>query len=107
MTKFEKAQKNLKHDVLTLFILDLLVIIFSLVFPSVGNTVEFYDYFFVAFLFGFYICAKKGIKSAGIVGIIFGVLMMLTIFSRDILDFLVGLFLLIDSLKYIKSSKEK
>ena len=51
--------------------------------------------------------AKKGNKNAGIIGIIIGILMMLTILSADILDFLLGLFVLIHSIKYIEIIDKK
>ena len=102
MTEFEKAQKNLKNDMLVLFILDLIIFFFSLI-----NKVNFFSLVYAVILFIGYNEAKKGNKNAGIIGIILGILMMLTILSADILDFLLGLFVLIHSVKYIEIIDKK
>ena len=99
MTEFEKAQKNLKNDMLVLFILDLIIFFFSLI-----NKVNFFSLVYAVILFIGYNEAKKGNKNAGI---IIGILMMLTILSADILDFLLGLFVLIHSVKYIEIIDKK
>ena len=102
MTEFEKAQKNLKNDMLVLFILDLIIFFFTLI-----NKVNFFSLVYAVILFIGYNKAKKGNKNAGIIGIIIGILMMLTILSADILDFLLGLFILIHSIKYIEIIDKK
>ena len=102
MTEFEKAQKNLKNDMLVLFILDLIIFFFSLI-----NKANFFSLVYAVILFIGYNEAKKGNKNAGIIGIIIGILMMLTILSADILDFLLGLFVLMHSVKYIEIIDKK
>lgn len=102
MTEFEKAQKNLKNDMLVLLILDLIIFFFSLI-----NKVNFFSLVYAVILFIGYNEAKKGNKNAGIIGIIIGILMMLTILSADILDFLLGLFVLMHSVKYIEIIDKK
>ena len=63
----------------------------------------FFSIGFAVFLFIGYNLAKNGSKSAGTIGIIVGILMMLTIITGDIIDFLLGLFVVIHSYKYNKS----
>ncbi len=102
MTEFEKAQKNLKNDMLVLLILHLIIFFFTLI-----NKADFFSLVYAVILFIGYNEAKKGNKNAGIIGIILGILMMLTILSADILDFLLGLFVLIHSVKYIEIIDKK
>ena len=93
----EEVVKNLKNDMLVLFILDLIIFFFSLI-----NKANFFSLVYAMILFIGYNEAKKGNKNAGIIGIIIGILMMLTILFADILDFLLGLFVLMHSVKYIE-----
>lgn len=103
MSEFEKAQKNLKNDMFVLFILEVFLFGLSLL---VGETSIFAIGFAVLLSVG-YNLARKGSQSAGIIGIIVGVLMMITIVTGDIIDFLLGLFVLMHSLKYNKSFVKK
>ncbi len=102
MMEFEKAQKNLKNDMLVLFILELIIFFFSLTTKA-----NFFTLVYAAILFIGYTEAKKGTKNAGIIGIIIGILMMFTILSADIIDFLLGLFILMHSIKYIEIIDKK
>ena len=98
MTDFEKAQKNLKNDMFILFILELIIHIFSLI-------TDIFNFWTIVLSLVFamgYIFAIKGKKIAGIIGIVVGILMMLTILFGDIIDFVLGLFVLIHSVKYNK-----
>ena len=99
MTDFEKAKKNLKNDMITLFILELVA--FGLLY-FVKDTFHAFSLGFAVFLFIGFILAKNGFKAAGIFGIVVGILMMLTIITGDIIDFLLGLFVVIHSYKYNK-----
>ena len=103
MSSFEKAQKNLKNDMLILFILELIILVLTIL----TNAFNFFTIIFAILLFVGYIYAKKGEKVAGTIGIIVGSLMMLTILTFDIVDFLLGLFVVIHSTKYIKLFKIK
>lgn len=51
--------------------------------------------------------AKKGEKKAGTIGMVVSILMMLTIIGADILDFLLGLFVVLHSSKYNKLIQNK
>jgi len=46
--------------------------------------------------------AKNHEKVARIIGLVIGILMMISILSLSLIDFLLGLFLFIHSLKYNK-----
>lgn len=103
MSDFEKAQKNLKNDMLVLFILELIFFVFSIL----SSSFNFPTVIFAILLFVGYNYAKKGVKTAGTIGIIVGILMMLTILSADIIDFLLGLFVVLHSSKYNKLIQNK
>ena len=98
---FEKAAKNLKNDMLLLFILELIIFIISLV----RSNINIFSIVFAIFLFIGYLFAKEKRKQAGIIGIIVGILMMSTILFLDLADFLLGLFVVLHSVKYNKLSK--
>lgn len=99
MNDLKKAQKNLKNDMIVLFVLELIIFGFSIY----AKNISIFSIGFAAFLFTGYILAKSGSKSAGIIGIIVGILMMLTITTGYLVGFLLGLFVIIHSSKYIKS----
>ena len=105
MKGFKKAQKDLKNDMLVLFILELLFFVFSIFSSSISLT--FTSVIFAILLFVGYNYAKKGEKKAGTIGMVVGILMMLTIISADILDFLLGLFVVLHSSKYNKLIQNK
>lgn len=98
MSDFEKAKKNLKNDMLVLSILELIIIIYSII----SGNINYFSFIFAALLFSGFILSKNGSKSAGTVGIVVGIWMMLTLLLGDIIDFLLGLFVVIHSSKYIK-----
>ncbi len=99
MNDFEKAQKNLKNDMIVLFVLELIILGFSIY----TSNINVFSIGFAVFLFIGYLLAKSGSKSAGTIGIIVDILMMLTIITGDIIDFLLGLFVVMHSSKYNKS----
>ena len=103
MTEFEKMRNNLKNDMIVLFILELIISVFSII----ANNFSVFSIIFAILLFVGYTFAKKGTKTAGTIGIIVGILMMLTILTRNIIDFLLGLFVVIHSLKYNKLIQTK
>ncbi len=98
MTEFEVAKKKLKEDMLLLAILELIFLFLTLA----SNKFNFFCIIYAVVLFLGYTYAKKGKRAAGIIGVIIGVLMMISIISSDIIDFLLGLFVLLHSLKYLK-----
>ncbi len=98
MDEFKKVQKNLKNDMIVLFILELIICGFLL---SDGE-LNIFSVVFAIFLFIGFILSKNGSKLAGMIGIIFGILMMLTILLGDMIDFLLGLLVVIHSIKYNK-----
>lgn len=127
--KTKNVQKNLKNDMMVLAILELAVIIISFVR---GNNYYFSIGYLVFLLIGYYL-ASKGSKLAGILGIIVSALMVLPniilistkllseinfqgIIGKiieaiaensvlSIIDCLLGIFILLHSIKYLKSSK--
>ena len=96
-----KIIKNLKNDFLFLFILEILMLVFSLVTKNKLLTISIGIYCIA--LFVGYFSARQMKKSAGVIGIIVGILMMTAIITGDIIDFILGIFLLVHSFKYIKS----
>lgn len=101
MSDFEKAKKNLKNDMIALFVLE--IIGFAL---SIGiDKINYFSLVFAILLLVGFLLAKNGSKAAGIVGIVTGILMMFTIILGNIIPFLLGLFVLIHSLKYNKLYK--
>lgn len=96
--EFKKAQKNLKGDMIGLFILELIILVLSIIIKEFN----FFTIIIAALLFLGYIFAKMGTKTAGIIGIFIGIMMMLTILAGDIIDCLLGVYVLIHSLKYNK-----
>ena len=102
MNNFSKAQKNVKNDMLILGIIQVIIVILSLV--SDNFTIQ--NVLFAGALIAGYDSACKGTKTAGTIGIIVGILMILTILLGDIIDCLLGIFVLSHSLKYNKCFKK-
>ncbi len=103
MNEFKKSKKNLKNDMLVLFIFEIIILVASIIVKEYNSfTIIFSLLFFIGFL-----KAKDGKKIAGTIGIITGILMMLTIFTLDLIDVLLGLFVLLHSIKYNKSYIKK
>ena len=101
MSEFEKAQKNLKSDMIVLLVLELVILGFSIRYSSPN----IFPLVFAILLFLGFFLAKNGSKAAGTLGIIVGILMILTILTGDIIDFLLGIFVILHSSKYLKSFK--
>lgn len=95
-----KAVKTLKNDIMVLIVVSILLIV--LYYFSKGEFLIF-NFIYLIFLLFEYNLVKKEEKIAGNIGIIIGVLMMLSIINYDLLDFLLGLFLFMHSNKYIKA----
>lgn len=86
-----------------LFVLELIILVFSII----TNAFNVFTIVFAILLFVGYTFAKKGTKIAGTIGIIVGILMMLTILAGGEIDFLLGLFVVIHSSKYNKLIQTK
>ena len=100
----DKIVKNLKNDFLVLAILSLIASIGMFILYKEDSTIMIrvgIQIGYTLLLFWGYTMAKQGKKSAGILGIIVGILMILAFFS-SIIDALLGLFLLVHSIKYNK-----
>lgn len=95
MNEFEKAKKNLKNDMIFLFILGLIGCGYSM---YIGELYIF-SIILTVFLFIGFILSKNGSRAAGILGIIVGILMIM---SGSIIDILLGIFVTIHSIKYNK-----
>ena len=96
--------ENLKNDFLALAILSLILSIGIFILYKGDNNIMIrlgIQISYSLLLFWGYTMAKQGKESAGILGIIIAILMILTIFN-SIIDALLGLFLLIHSIKYQK-----
>jgi len=102
MNDFSKAQKNLKNDMLFLGIIQVIIIVLSLI----GGSFSISNVLFAGALIAGYNSAIDGTKTAGTIGLIVGILMILTILLGDIIDCLLGIFLLSHSLKYNKLLKK-
>lgn len=100
--EFEKTKKNVKNDLIILSALQAFV--FAVSFITTVETNVFNAAYAVLLYWG-HLEAKKGNKSAGIVGVIFGILMILTILVGDLIDPLLGIFLVVHSSKYLKYFK--
>ena len=98
MNNFDKAKKNLKNDMLILFILELLIVSFSFY----KENINYFGICFTIFLFLGYFLARSGSKAAGIVGMAVGILMTITILNGDLVDALLGIFIVFHSSKYLK-----
>jgi hypothetical protein len=99
--KKEKIIKNLKNDMLTLAIVEAIIVLYYIV----SGTVPVLNIIVLGALIGGYVGARKKEKYASYIGIVTGTLMITAIFFLDILDCVLGIFVLIDSIKYLKAVK--
>lgn len=98
-----KLAKMLKGDFIFLFIFSLLVCGF--IFFMSGYTITLrliVQVSYTVLLFIGIILAGKKSPSAGYLGLFIGIIMALTIIDKDIIDCLLGVFLISHSLKYNK-----
>lgn len=101
MEDVEKIRKNLQSDMIVLFILELIILVFNVVNFSIVGIIA--SAVIAILLMTGYQKAKNREESAWVIGVVVGILMMLTILLGDIIDFLLGLFVLTHSLKYKKT----
>lgn len=93
---FILLQKRLKTDMLIVLIFQIINVGLSF-FENTLNIVIVINLILVSFG---YFESKKGTKSAGIIGIVIGILMLINILKFEIIDFMLGLFILIRAIKY-------
>ena len=101
MENVEKIRKNLQSDMIVLFVLELIILIFNVVSFNVIGIIA--SAVIAILLMVGYQKAKNHEESAWGIGVVVGIFMMLTILLGDIIDFLLGLFVLLHSLKYKKT----
>lgn len=101
MENMEKVRKNLQSDMIVLFVLELIILGFNVLNFSITGIIA--SAVIAILLMAGYQKAKNREESAWVIGVVVGVLMMFTILLGDIIDFLLGLFVLIHSLKYKKT----
>ena len=105
---YPKEQNMLIKDFTFLFILEIIGIGFFLFsFFRFESFLNFYSIPFFVLLYYGRIESKKGTKRAGQIGLVTGCLMILTIIQFDIVDFMLGLFLVIHSNKYLNNMSFK
>lgn len=94
-----------KNSFITLGTIQLIVIILSLI--SNFNIIELIiaGISFILFFIGFCLADSKK-KSAGYIGILIGILLLFSIIIKDYLSALIGVSLIISSIKYIKCFKK-
>lgn len=103
-TTYTKEQDMLNKDFAFLFICQIIGIgLFIYLFIRRESFFNFYSIPFLVLLYYGKVESIKGTKRAGQIGLVTGFLMMLTIIQYDIADFLLGLFLVIHSNKYLNN----
>lgn len=101
---YPKEQDMLNKDFAFLFICQIIGIgFFIYLFIIRESFFNFYSIPFLVLLYFGKVESIKGTKRAGQIGLVTGFLMMLTIIQYDIADFLLGLFLVIHSNKYLNN----
>ena len=101
MADIEKIRKTLQSDMKVLSILELIVCALQVVVVNIMGIVV--AVIFCTLLSAGYTRAEKQEVSAWVFGVVTGSLMMLTILNGDLIDFLLGLVLVVHSLKYKKT----
>ena len=100
-----KIIKNLQNDFLVLAILEFIIALLSVLFLK-SNIISVVPniIFGVVMLLGYNMAGQRK-KEAGTIGIVIGILMVLTILKHDIVDCLLGVFLISHVFKYNKLFK--
>ena len=105
MPEFEKSKKTMKIFMLVMGILQVISLVLILTGEFEVISLIFGLVYIVLYFVGF-LSAKQGTKMAGIAGIIMGCVLIATILIGDIIDCVVGIFLLIEAIKYNKLYKQ-
>ena len=106
MPEFEKSKKTMKIFMLVMGILQVISLVLILTGEFEVISLIFGLVYVALYVVGF-LSAKQGTKMAGIAGIIMGCVLIATILIGDIIDCVVGIFLLIAAIKYNKLYKQK
>ena len=101
----EKVINKYKNSFITLGTIELIIIILGLVTKFSLVELLIACLLFVLFFVGFCFVDEKK-KSAGYVGIFIGILLLISVVIKDYLSVLIGLDLIVNSIKYIKSFKK-
>lgn len=105
MPEFEKSKKTMKIFMLVMGILQVLSLVLTL--TNEFNVVSLiFGLVYVGLYVAGFLSAQKGTKMAGIAGIVMGCVLIATILLMDILDCVVGIFMLIEAIKYNKLYKQ-
>ena len=100
-----KNQNNLTNSLLAIFVLYLFIIAFSIISTkSIKLDTIILVIYAIGLLFS-YIKTKNKEQIGGVVGLIVSILMMVTIINHNVMIFLLGLFVFIYSIKYLKEFK--
>lgn len=105
MPEFEKSKKTMKIFMLVMGILQVISLVLILTGEFEVISLIFGLVYVALYVVGF-LSAKQGTKMAGIAGIIMGCVLIATILIGDIIDCIVGIFLLIEAIKYNKLYKQ-
>lgn len=89
---------------MVLFIIELILLVLNFFKDGIGLGLVI-NAVFAVLMYIEYIKAKEGAKVAGTIGLVTGILMMLTILGLYIIEFLLGLFVFMHSIKYNKEVK--
>ena len=94
--QMSKYQKTLHNDFIMLLILEIIMIIYSL--TSQEGVINIFNIIYsVLSIIGFVLTLNNS-KFSWIIGIVIGIAMMLSIMTFDIIDALLGLFVIIHSI---------
>ena len=99
----EKAIKKLKNSFLTLIILNVISLILLFRYVILGASILFYPVLRIIFLIVGFSLTKKGNKYAGIIGLFCAILIIID--YNNILSLILGLFMLYESIQYLKIIK--
>ena len=105
MQEFEKRKKTMKIFMLVMGILQVLTVVLMLTKEFDIISLIFGLVYIALYVVGF-LSAKQGTKMAGTAGIIMGCVLIATILVGDLIDCVVGIFLLIEAIKYNKLYKQ-
>lgn len=105
--EFEKIKKSLKTFFLVLGIFQVITVGLNIYNDGFELLTAIFGFTYIALYAIGYVSAGKGEKSAGIIGIIMGCVLIATILVFDIIDPIIGIFLIIDAVKYNKLYKNK
>lgn len=103
--KLAKATKNIKNDLIIITILEVFVIGYTLSNPKIEINI-FSIVFLCLSIVGLYF-AVDGKKPAAYIAMVIGLFMMLTIIVLDIIDFVLGLFMVLHCINYLIQNKKK